>query len=157
MSMNLSRSADTQAGRNGKSTKELYSRCHSHVLSRIEEASTGVLPFYHTFIDHIFPDAFYDDFRAHMVSCKYSNTVQDRHQDNPAFMNRRYNLFQNADEIVECVRPVFSDPEVKQALLKKFYISPSRELADSLSIRRSGKLDEAVRAGACSVALRRRL
>lgn len=69
-----------------------------------------------------------------MVSCKYSDSVQDRHQDNPAFMNRRYNLYQNTDDVADCLRAVFSDPEIKQALLRKFYISPTGELPESLSI-----------------------
>jgi hypothetical protein len=49
-------------------------------------------------------------------------------------MNRRYNLVGNTDEVVECLRAIFSDPDVRQAPLKKFYVSPSRELADILSI-----------------------
>ena len=132
--MNLTRSAESQTARNQTSKEDLYSRCRSHVISRVEQTATGVQPFYHTFIEHIFPADFYDAVRAHMLNCKYSDNVQDRHQDNPAFLNKRYNLVGNTDEVVECIRAIFSDPDVRQALLKKFYISPSRELADALSI-----------------------
>jgi hypothetical protein len=114
--------------------ESLHSRCRSHVLSRVREAETGVQPFRHIFIEHILPPDVYDAVRAHMLCCKYSDSVQDRHQDNPEFMNKRYNLVGNTDEAVECVRAVFSDPDVRQALLKKFYISPSPELANELSI-----------------------
>jgi hypothetical protein len=123
-----------QTGTSIPSAETLFSSCRSHVLSRINEAATGTQPFYHTFIENIFPADFYNALRAHMLSCKYSGDVQDRAQDNPAFMNKRSNLFENTDEIVSCLRAVFLDPEVQQALFKKFYISPSRELGESLSI-----------------------
>jgi len=113
---------------------QLYSRCRAHVLSRIEETEIGVQPFYHAFIDGIFPADFYDTMRAHMLQFKYGDSVQDRHQDNPAFMNKRHNLAESTDEVVECIRGIFSDSEIKLALLKKFFISPTRELADSLEI-----------------------
>ena len=119
---------------NTSSRADIHSRCRSHVLSRIESAALGEQPFYHSFIEQIFPDDFYEALRAHMIDCKYSDNVQDRHQDNPAFMNKRYNLFESADEVVECIRAVFLDPVVKQALLRKFYVRPSRELAGSLAI-----------------------
>jgi hypothetical protein len=124
----------TQTARSAESREEVYSRCRSHVLARIEEAAVGVHPFYHTFIDGIFPTDFYETVRAHMLSFKHSDKVHDRHQDNPAFMNKRYNLAESTDDVVQCIRGIFSDPEVKQALLKKFYISPTRELADALEI-----------------------
>jgi hypothetical protein len=132
--MNSARSAETQIAENEAASGELYSDCRSHVLARLSEAAMGVEPFYHTFIDRIFPPHFYDAVRAHMLSCKYSDSVQDRHQDNPGFLNKRYNLVGNTHEVVECLRAIFSDPDVRQALLKRFYISPSRELADKLSI-----------------------
>jgi len=116
------------------SSEELYSRSRAHVLARAEGATIGTHPFHHTFIEDIFPADFYEVVRAHMLNCKYSGNLQDRHQDNPSFVNKRTNLFENRDEVVECIRGIFSDPDVKRALLKKFYVSPSRELADSLSI-----------------------
>ena len=113
---------------------DLFLRCRGHVLSQVERAVVGVTPFHHAFIDGIFPDDFYEVLRAHMLSCKHGDNLQDRHQDNPAFLNKRYNLLANSDEVVNCFRAVFSDADVKHALLKKFYITPSRELIDSLVI-----------------------
>ncbi len=115
-------------------SEERYSRLRAHVLACAEGATIGTHPFHHTFIEGIFPDDFYEDIRAHMLNCKYNGNLQDRHQDNPSFVNKRTNLFGNRDEVVTCIRGIFSDPDVKRALLKKFYVSPSRELADSLSI-----------------------
>ena len=67
------------------------------------------------------------------INGKYSDNLQDRHQDNPTFKNERSNLFESADEVVEIIRSLFSDPDVRQTLQTKVHISPSRELADSLS------------------------
>jgi hypothetical protein len=49
ISMNLARSAERQTARNQISREDLYSRCRSHVLSRVDKAVMGVQPFYHAF------------------------------------------------------------------------------------------------------------
>jgi hypothetical protein len=113
-----------------------YEDIRAHVISRIEQTPTGKEPFYHSFIEQIFPPAFYEQMRAKMLEYKYSDQVQDRKQDNPAFLNKRFNLFTNTDEVTEILRRLFSDPEVKIPLLKKFYINPTREFADSLTIHK---------------------
>ncbi len=66
-------SDQNQTARSVESREEVYSRCRAHVLARIEEAAVGVYPFYHTFIDGIFPADFYEAVRAHMVSFKHSD------------------------------------------------------------------------------------
>jgi hypothetical protein len=106
----------------------------SYVLSRIDEAVIGEEPFYHTYIEQIFPPDLYDAVRAHMSHCKNSNEVQERHQDNPDFVNKRYSLFHSTEGVVERIRAIFADPEVKQRLLGKFYVFPSPALIESLSI-----------------------
>jgi hypothetical protein len=106
----------------------------SYVLSRIDEADIGEEPFYHTYIEQIFPPDLYDAVRAHVSKCKNSDEVQERHQDNPDFVNERYNVFHSTEAVVDRVRAIFSDPEVKRRLLGKFYVSPSPALIESLSI-----------------------
>src|SRR5262249_11748917 len=64
----------------------------------------------------------------------HGTAVQDRLQDSAAFVNRRHRLFTSENGVTACVRAVFSDPEVKVALLRKFYAVPSRALADTLVI-----------------------
>jgi len=105
--MTSAQSAANQIDQNPESSEERYARCRSHVLSRIEGAAVGVQPFYHTFIDGIFPADFYEAVRAHMLSVKHTDKVHDRHQDNPAFMNKRYNLVESTDEVVQCIRGIF--------------------------------------------------
>jgi hypothetical protein len=117
----------------GARTREA-GRLRSHVLSRIQETEVGRDPFYHLFIERIFPPDFYEAIRAHMLECKSSRQLQDRNQDSTAFTNKRYNLFASEDELAARLRALFSDPDVKLALLRKFFVSPSRELADALSI-----------------------
>ncbi len=113
---------------------DTIARCRAHVLARIGAAAAGETPFHHLFIEQIFPPDFYAALRGHMLDCKAGAAVEDRFQDGDAFVNRRHSLFASADEVAVCVRSVFSDPEVKLALLAKFYATPSREFADSLVI-----------------------
>jgi hypothetical protein len=68
MSMNLAQSAQTQTAQSQTSREDLYLRCRSRVLARIEQAATGKEPFYHTFVEEVFPADFYDAVRAHMSS-----------------------------------------------------------------------------------------
>ncbi len=109
-------------------------RYRSHVLSRIDDVVIGEEPFRHAFIEQIFPADLYDAVRAHMLACKYGDGIQDRYQDNPAFLNKRFSLVDSSHAVAACIRAIFSDREVKQRLLDKFYISPSPEFAESLSI-----------------------
>ncbi|MEE9345698.1 MAG: hypothetical protein V3U88_08835 [Methylococcales bacterium] len=117
-----------------KPTNDNLADYRTHVLSRIEGTKISEKPFYHSFIENVFPDDLYDAIRNNMLSFKYSDKVQDRHQDSYAFMNHRYNLHDNTDETIECVRAVFSDITIKQALLKKFYCHPSEEFVEALDI-----------------------
>lgn len=118
----------------GADAQVVRERDRAHVLGRIEAAVVGTEPFHHAYIERIFPPDLYDALRAHVSDCKTGGAVQERPQDNPAFLNRRYNLFHRTEEVVERVRAIFSDPAVKRALLAKFYLSPSRALVDALAI-----------------------
>jgi Sulfotransferase family len=122
------------AAETGCAAHDTIARCRAHVLARIDAASAGETPFHHLFIEQIFPPEFYAALRSHMLDCKAAAAVEDRFQDSAAFVNRRHNLVTSADETAVCLRGVFSDPEVKRALLAKFYATPSRELAESLII-----------------------
>lgn len=108
--------------------------CRSHVLARIDEAALDVHPFGHVYIEGVFPAGFYAALHGHMRRFKHSDLGSDRHQDNPAFTNRRYSLYESTDEVVEVLRAVFSDTEVKRALLGKFYRAPVDDIADGLTI-----------------------
>ena len=113
-----------------------FNQCRDHVLSRIRGAKPGEHPFRHLFVEQIFPADFYAAVRRQLLECKYGDELQERTQDNGAFLNRRYNIFDSHDDIAECIKHVFSDSAVKQAILEKFYIDPSAGLADSLTIHR---------------------
>jgi hypothetical protein len=115
-------------------SKYLAERCLPHVLSRIRQTAPGEHPFRHAYIERILPDDVYDAVHAHMLSCKYGGDVQDRGQDSAAFTNKRTNLFESEDDVAACLRAVFSAPEIKLALLDKFYVSPSPAFAQALSI-----------------------
>jgi len=111
-----------------------FDACRAHVLARIRDTSVGADPYFHLFIDRLFPDDFYAAFRAHMLAAKHGGQTQARVQDNPTFTNQRTNLRDCTDPVIDCIRRVFSDLEVKQTLASKFYIDPSADLCDVLSI-----------------------
>lgn len=113
---------------------ELFLHCRAHVMARIEQVPVGQAPFHHLFIEDVFPDDFYDVLRQHMLTCKHTRSVEDRYQDNPAFVNQRFSFAGSTDEVIVVFRAVFSDPEVKRALASKFYVAPSDELIDLLEI-----------------------
>ncbi len=107
-----------------------------HLLHSINSAAVGEDPFFHTYLEDVFPHELYDCIRKYMLEKKYGEDVQDRLQDNPAFKNSRFNLEFNKDEIPLVIRALFSDPEVKQALLAKFYVDPSPALVNALEIHK---------------------
>lgn len=111
-------------------------RLKSHVLGRIAQAEVSFDPFGHTFIPDIFPADFYETVRAHLQKCKSSDQVQNRLQDNPEYINRRFNLLRDPDEVSCFLREVFSDHEVKAALAKKFFLSPTPDFIDQLAIHK---------------------
>ena len=98
-------------------TDELFERCYRHVMSQLEQAKVGEDPFYHLFVEEIFPSDFYASLRSHMIACKHGDDVKDRQQDSQSFLNKRTNLFDNNDPIVNCVRRLFSEPDIKRTLL----------------------------------------
>lgn len=112
----------------------MLSHCRAHVLSRIADQTVGKHPFYHIFIEDIFPPDFYEIVRNNMLLFKYSEETDERLQDNPAFKNRRYNLFGRNNQVSEIIYNLFSDPDIKQAFLEKFYVDPTRQLVDKLQI-----------------------
>lgn len=116
------------------STSVDFERCRAHVLARVQNTNVGTDPFFHLFIDRVFPDDFYEALRGHMLAAKHGSETQARVQDNPAFTNQRTNLCDCTDSVIDCIRRVFADPEVKRELASKFYINPSGDLCDVLSI-----------------------
>src|SRR5687767_6288262 len=48
------------------------------------------------------PGAVYELVHEHMLSCKYGDEVQDRKQDSPLFVTKRYNLFTSQHPVASC-------------------------------------------------------
>lgn len=105
-----------------------------HTRLKIAAAPIGEDPFYHAFIEGILPDELYAELKTHMLAHKRPDLMQDRLQDNPEFKNQRFNLSENQDMVVRYFRRLFSDSDVKHDLFRKFYVSPGRDLSDSVHI-----------------------
>lgn len=65
---------------------------------------------------------------------KRSDGVTERHQDNPEFKNRRYNLNESTEFVPSVLRGLWQDPAVKTALMRKLYLEPPAEMVSQLRI-----------------------
>lgn len=94
----------------------------------------GTTPFAHLYIEQIFPPVLYLAIKRRMYHYKYNAPLGERHQDSGKFVNRRFNLAKNKDPETQYLHAIFSDPEIKRALVSKFFQEPIAGLADSLEI-----------------------
>lgn len=99
-----------------------YPAIKAHVLARLNAVPAGSVPFYHAWVDDLFPQPFYDALHAHMVAHKRGDLMQPRKQDNAGFVNRRFNLVDCDDLPIRQFRALWSDPEIKAAAFRKFYL-----------------------------------
>lgn len=113
---------------------EKFQTYKRHILRKIAEADVGADPFYHTFIEGVFPDELYAALLEHLLFHKHPDFVQARLQDNPEFRNERFNLVGNQDTVVQYVHKLFSDDDIKFRLVEKFYAEPSFSLSSALRI-----------------------
>lgn len=111
-------------------------RVRAHVLDRIKQTPAGETPFRHLFIRDILPDDLYAAIEAHRSEVKRMGVLQDRTQDNPAFVNHKFNLFEIDHPVVNCIRDVFSDVAVRTAFVDRFFIGTNDALVDELEIHR---------------------
>jgi hypothetical protein len=111
-----------------------YDKLREYVLDRIRKTPVGTTPFYHSYIEELFPAAFYDSLAARMLQFKNSGQVQDRTQDNATYVNRRFPLAKCTDPEVLQFRALFEDTEVKLALFQKYYEGANERLANSVEI-----------------------
>lgn len=112
----------------------LFDACKHHVIKAITSTAPGAVPFRHMYVEQIFPSDFYEKLHAHMLRCKQGNGVSVRTQDNAEFRNQRFNFADSQDPVVDCIRRIFSDPDVKRAALSKFFVEVSSELLDAVAI-----------------------
>lgn len=107
-----------------------------HIMHRIATIEPGTNPFRHMYIEDVFPEPYYKALLEYMLAAKHGEDLQDRRQDNKAFVTKRFNLVGVHHPLVDILRLVFNNPDVKLALLRKFYIDPSREFAEHLQIHK---------------------
>jgi lipopolysaccharide biosynthesis glycosyltransferase len=108
----------------------------AHIMERVAATEPGSDPFRHMYIEGIFPESYYNALLAYMQSRKHTGAVEDRRQDSSTFVTKRFNLVSVNHPLIDILRSVFNDPEVKLALLRKFYVSPSSDFAKDLTIHK---------------------
>ena len=111
-----------------------YDTNKRYLLERIASEVPPERPFRHLFIREFLPAGLYSEVAAYCRDRKANAMHQDRLQDNSAFVNRRYSLVSDVHPAIAMFRRLFSDPDVKQALLSHFYLTPDSCLVDDLSI-----------------------
>lgn len=99
------------------------------ILNKICESKIDKYPFYHMYIENIFPDEMYDDLEKKSKMLNNSQYATTREQDNKNFVNKRVSLI----NIENNLKNIFENKEIKLALLKKFYINPEKFI-DKISI-----------------------
>lgn len=111
-----------------------YPELRNYVLHRFAEADVGNEPFFHSYIERIFPEDFYRSLIEHMLVLKHGAKRAGRTQDNAAFVTDRYSLVECTDLPVRQLRAIFEDPEVKRTILSKYYLAPSDALISNSHI-----------------------
>jgi hypothetical protein len=105
-----------------------------YILRMVRSSSVIKEPYYHLYIDGVFPAELYTSLKQRMLEYKYGGKLQDRHQDSKQFINSRYSLVENKELEVLYLRALFSDPDIKRAFLEKFYVDANDELVSGLKI-----------------------
>jgi len=113
-----------------------FEAIRQHVLLRISEVPVGQFPFYHLYIDKLFPDAYFEALWEQMREFKVPEKMQARTQDNDAFVNRRYPLARSSELTIRQFRAIWEDSEVKLALFKKFYVNPTPAMMNEIEIHK---------------------
>lgn len=106
-----------------------------HLLQQIASHSVTQAPFFHCFIEDIFPSSFYELLINYKQAIKAAGIFQSRHQDGSTYTNQRFRLFSTRHAAAWLLKTTFSDRDVSRALLEKFYISPDT-LTPRLTIHR---------------------
>jgi hypothetical protein len=107
-----------------------------HLLERIAQTPEGEKPFRHLYISNVLHDDLYSALLARMIEFRRNQDFQERRQDSALYVNRRRSLAKEEGVEVQYVIRLFSDRDVKRALLAKFYLDASDEFVDSLKIHR---------------------
>lgn len=108
----------------------------AHVIARLDATELGTSPFYHMWVNDIFPPDYYAALVANKRLRLHGGDFQERKQDSKEYVNRRYNLFANQDPVIEIFRQVWSDVDVKRAAYRRFYSKGADELAEKTEIHR---------------------
>jgi hypothetical protein len=97
----------------------------THVLNRIKSIEVSKYPFYNLYIENIFPEDFYEKLKKIMLYHKYNSPLEKRNWDNPDFINKKISLKNVEDDIIDIVKVIFDDLEIKRSFIEKFYINPN--------------------------------
>jgi hypothetical protein len=98
-----------------------FTEIKNHVLEKIESSDVTQYPFYNIYITNIFPINFYEKLKERMLYFKYNENLQDRNWDNPDFMNKKFSLRDIDDDVINLIREVFNDVDIKNSIMSKFY------------------------------------
>ncbi len=107
-----------------------------HILTKINESSIGNDPFFHLYIENIFPDSFYNKLQDICYSSNINTKLIPRTQDNKNFINNRFPIYNSSIPELNTLITLFESNEIKTALTSKFYIEPSK-VASTIKIHQN--------------------
>lgn len=114
-------------------TQERFDAYKEHVLAAARSARVVEKPFYHMYIEKVFPDELYEAVNKRISVYEDKKKLGQRRQDNPEFVNSRFNLKESTEPEIQYIRRLFEDKDVKRAFAEKFYMHPDA-LLDSLRV-----------------------
>lgn len=111
-----------------------FLECKEYVLKKLNDSEVIKEPFRHTYVENILPEEFYQELKEFASDCKKSTKVKTRFQDSSLYQNSKYNFIDENIKVIDIFRKVFSDNDVKEALLKKFFLVNIQNLAKELEL-----------------------
>lgn len=104
-----------------------------YTLNKINEAKVGEEPFYHMYIEDILHEDLYKALKEKSDYYNNSRYLTTRLQDNKSFVNNRYSIAYSKDSVLKTFYNLFSDKDIKLALLSKFFVNPDKFI-NSISV-----------------------
>ncbi|WP_375208051.1 hypothetical protein [Hyphococcus sp.] len=109
-------------------TQERFDAYKAHVLAAARAARVVEKPFYHMYIEKIFPDELYEAVNKRISVYEDKKKLGQRKQDNPEHVNNRFNLKDSTEPEITYIKRLFEDKDVKRAFAEKFYMRPDEML-----------------------------
>lgn len=99
----------------------------TYIINQINKSKIDSEPFYHLFIENIFPTDFYKMLKQKSNYYNQDKYLIARTQDNPTnYINKKFEFNSVKDETIDLFKNIFESQDVKQSILTKFFVNPEK-------------------------------